>query len=174
MKRTARALRLAACGYVASALAAGLLACGYSFTHGGKLPGGAGTLAVEPVKNRTALAEVGGLFEGALKDELIARGQLAQSGPALDLEVLAVRSSTSALSGGGAAAFRLDAELRARVRDVAGKDLYDDKTVLGEDYLAGEDVAETEANRRAALRRLARSAARELIERMAAAGRLQK
>lgn len=59
----------------------------------------------------------------------------------------------------GAGAYRLLADLRVKIGD------YEDTVQLGEDYLAGIDVLGTEANRRAALRRLFRSAAREAIER---------
>ena len=166
--RTACRLRLVACGL-------SLLGCGYAFTHGGTLPAGAKTLNVAPVKNRTALAEAGGLFEGALRDELQARGQLAKGdAPAAELELLTLRSLPSALGAAGAIAFRLDADVRLRVAAVSGAPIYEDAAQLGEDYLAGEDVLETEANRRAALRRLSRALSRELLERLAAAGRFGK
>ena len=60
---------------------------------------------------------------------------------------------------GGAASYRIDAELRIRAGD------YADAVTGGEDYLTGVDVLGTEANRRAALRRLARALATEAIER---------
>lgn len=161
--------RRAAC----AALALAAAGCGYSFSHGGKLPKGAAGLRVTPVDNRTAQAEVGGLFEGALREELLARGQLSESAeaPRLDLEVATLKTSTGALNLTGAFTFSVNADLRARVRDGSGAELVADQLVLGEDYLAGVDVLGTEANRRAALRRLARNAARELVARLAAAGR---
>jgi hypothetical protein len=165
---------LAALGCVAALAASG---CGYSFTHGGRLPRGAESLRVAAVDNRTAQAEAGGIVGGALRDELSARGQLSAEGaaaPVAELQLVALRSATSALSGSGAFAFRLDAEVRLRVRAASGEPIYEDQALLGEDYLAGEDVVETEANRRAALRRLSRALARELVERMAAAGRFQQ
>ena len=158
-------MRLAACGTVLA------LACGYSFSHGGRLPAGAAALGVAAPLNRTAQAEAGGLFAAALREELSARGQLGD-GPSAELEIVALRSSPSALAGAGAFAFRLDAEVRLRIRDAAGGALYEDGAVLGDDYLAGVDVLGTEANRRAALRRLCTAIARELVRRMTAAGRL--
>ncbi len=151
-------------------LAAG---CGYSFSHGGRLPKGAEGLRVGSVENRTAQAEAGGLFGGALRDELSARGQLAEDAaqPFAEVELKALRSAPSALGAGGAFAFRLDTDVRLRVKAATGELIYEDQALLGEDYLAGEDVVETEANRRAAMRRLCRAVARELVDRMAAAGR---
>jgi outer membrane lipopolysaccharide assembly protein LptE/RlpB len=167
--------RLSASGFTLG-LAIAVVGCGYSFSSGGRLPKGAAALRVGPVDNRTALAEAGGIFEGALRDELIARGQLSEGGevPVLDVQVTALRSAPSTVSSGGALAFRLDADVRARVRDARGAELLTDQVGIGEDYLAGVDVLGTEANRRAALRRLARSAARELMQRLGAAGRFEK
>jgi outer membrane lipopolysaccharide assembly protein LptE/RlpB len=164
--------RLSGFGFRLSLCAALTAACGYSFSHGGKLPAGAAALRVSPVDNRTALAEAGSLFEGALRDELIARGQLTEQGalPAAELTIGTVKSAPSALNVGGAFAFTLLAEVRLRVRDAGGAELYADQLSLGEDYVAGVDVLGTEANRRTALRRLARNVARELLERLGASG----
>jgi hypothetical protein len=157
-------------------LAVGLVAavgCGYSFSQGGRLPRDAKALAVLPVNNKTAEAEAGGAFGGALRDELVARGQLAESAdvPVVQLDLMALKSAPSALSGAGAFAFRLDCDVRVHVRSSAGEPLFEDQVVLGEDYLGGEDVVETEADRRSALRRLSRAVAREVLDRLAAAGR---
>jgi len=159
-----------------AALALAAASCGYGFSNGGRLPKGAAALRVAPVDNRTAQPEVGGLFEGALREELLARGQLTEAGdaPRIDLEVFALKAAPSSLNFSGAFTFRLDADVRAHLRDQAGAELLADQLVVGEDYLAGVDVIGTEANRRAALRRLARSAARELLTRMAAAGRFSQ
>ena len=164
------AVRLAA---ALGAICLSLGGCGYGFSNGGKLPKGAAGLRVAPVENRTAQPEVGGLFEGALREELLSRGQLAEAGdaPRLDLEVFTLKAAPSSLNFSGAFTFRLDADLRTHLRDASGADVVVDQLTLGEDYLAGVDVLGTEANRRAALRRLARNAAREVITRMAAAGR---
>jgi hypothetical protein len=62
----------------------------------------------------------------------------------------------------------LDAELRVRTP------AYEDAVVGGEDYLTGVDVLGTEANRRAALRRLARALAAEAIDRYEVNERLSR
>jgi outer membrane lipopolysaccharide assembly protein LptE/RlpB len=145
-------------------LLAALLAlsgCGYSVAaqRGQRVQVGA-------VRNDTAQVEAGGLFAQALREELQARGRLASDGPTMEGELLSLRSAPSALGGQGVAAFRLDADLRIRVVAPGGAVAYEDRAALGEDYLAGVDVLGTEANRRAALRRLLRAASREMVERM--------
>jgi hypothetical protein len=125
---------------------------------------------VAAVRNDTAQAEVGGIFADAFRTELSGRSQLDPDGaasPELLLEVVALRSVPGGAAGDGAASFHLDADLKIRVGD------YDDRIHAGDDYLAGIDVLGTEANRRAALRRLARTAAREAIERYDVAERLK-
>jgi hypothetical protein len=140
-------------------VAALALGCGYAPVRGRPAPG----LRVAPVKNDTAQAEAGGIFAAELRSELSGRGRLAPDGsssPELTAELVALRSVPSGVGAeGGAASYRLDAELRLK----SGS--YEDAVIGGEDYLTGVDVLGTEANRRAALRRLARTLAAEAIER---------
>lgn len=150
------------------ALCIGVAGCGYA-----PVRGTAGqALRVAPVKNDTAEAQAGGVFATALRGELAGRGRLDPDGassPLLQLEVVSLQSvpSASAATGAGAAAFRLDAALKLTV---AG---WEDRFGASEDYLAGIDVLGTEANRRAALRRLARAAVRDAVERYDVAGKLK-
>ena len=159
------------------ALLLGLLhaGCGYSLARKGQQP-----LRVAAVRNDTAEAEAGGLFAAELRTELHARGRLAEeteapagvavpkvSPASIDAELVALRSTTSSLSGAGAQAFRLEAQVKLRTGD------YEDTAVGAEDFLAGVDVLGTEANRRAALRRVLRQLAHELVERLEVAGRLR-
>jgi hypothetical protein len=133
-------------------------ACGYAPVRNGKLH----AVRVAPVKNDTAQAEVGGLFAAELRQELSSRGWLqgeASDAPELHAQIVALISLPTSVGSEGAGAYRLIADLRVKIGD------YEDALNLGEDYLAGIDVLGTEANRRAALRRLLRSAAREAIER---------
>jgi hypothetical protein len=146
--------------------------CGYTLAKPGEMPKGQ-SLRVTEFRNHTAQVEAGGVFAAALREELAARGRLATEGskaPALAGELLALRSTPSALGAQGANAFRLEADVRIRVLDASGAS-YEDRATLAEDYLAGVDVLGTEANRRAALLRLARSASRELIERLSVSAR---
>jgi hypothetical protein len=158
------------CAYVERWICLSLVtcSCGYSVAQ----QRGA-ALQVGTVRNDTAQVEAGGLFAEALRNELQARGRLANDGPRLDAELLSVRSAPSALGAAGAAAFRIDAEVQLRIIGPGGGVSYEDRGLWGEDYLQGVDVLDTEANRRAALRRVLRAASRELIERMEIAMRLR-
>jgi hypothetical protein len=152
--------------------AALVAACGYRMARPGDVPGGR-DIRVAPFQNYTAQVEAGGLFAAALRDELATRGRLAaegSSGPELTGELISVASAPSALGAQGASAFSVSATVRIRLRDGSSV-VYEDQAALGEDYLAGIDVLGTEANRRAALRRLARSLSRYLVERMNVAAR---
>ncbi|MGE5047029.1 MAG: LPS assembly lipoprotein LptE [Deltaproteobacteria bacterium] len=144
-----------------------LAACGYAPVRGRPAAG----LRVAAVRNDTAEAEVGGVFAAELRRELAGRGMLepdSSAAPELRAEVRALRSVPSGVSAeGGAASFRLDAELRLQTPE------YTDTLAGGEDYLAGVDVLGTEANRRAALRRLMRTLAVEAIERYQVAQRFK-
>jgi hypothetical protein len=126
---------------------------------------------VAEVRNDTAQAEAGGIFAAELRRELSGRGRLepeASPAPQLLAELTHLRSFPSGVGAeGGAASYRIDAELRLRAGD------YQDAVAGGEDYLTGVDVLGTEANRRAALRRLARALAIEAIERLEVSERLR-
>jgi outer membrane lipopolysaccharide assembly protein LptE/RlpB len=150
---------------VAVSLAAS--SCGYQVARPGELPKGQ-AIRVAAFENYTAQVEAAGLFAAALRTELEARGSLAADGapvPELTGELLSLASVPSALGAQGATAYNLAAAVRVRLRDGSAV-VYEDQIGLGEDYLAGIDVLGTEANRRAAMRRLARSLSRELLERM--------
>jgi hypothetical protein len=144
-----------------------LFACGYAPVRGRTAAG----LRVAPVRNETAQAEAGGIFAAELRRELAGRGMLepdSSAAPELRADLRALRSVPSGVSAeGGAASFRLDAELRLEAAD------YADTLAGGEDYLAGVDVLGTEANRRAALRRLMRTLAAEAVERYEVAQRFK-
>lgn len=154
-----------------------LPSCGYQLARGGALPSGARQVRVAAVDNRTALAEAGGVFAAALRDELSARGRLADDdadhAARLEAALLGVRSAPSAFGAASAAAYRIDAELRVRLTDATGATVYEDGQGGSEDYLAGVDVLGTEANRRAALRRLSAAMARDAVDKMEMAERLR-
>ncbi|HZX93520.1 MAG TPA: LPS assembly lipoprotein LptE [Myxococcales bacterium] len=136
-----------------------LAACGYAPVRGKPASG----LRVAAVKNDTAQAEAGGIFSTELRRELAGRNRLepdSSAAPELSAELTVLTSAPSGLGAeGGAASFRISARLY-----VQAGGFYD--TLGGsEDYLVGVDILGTEANRRAALRRLARALAVEAIER---------
>src|SRR5207249_8004969 len=118
-----------------------MLGCGYAPVRGRAQPG----LRVGAVRNATAQAEAGGIFAAELRRELAGRGRLEADGSQakeLQAELVALRSVPSGVGAeGGAASYRIDAELRLR----AGE--WSDAVVGGEDCLTGVDVLGTEANR---------------------------
>jgi hypothetical protein len=142
-------------------------ACGYAPVRSDAPARG---VRVAAVRNETAQAEAGGILAAELRSELSGRGWLRGDGstaPELQARIVTLVSIPWAAGSEGAAAFRLNADLRVKVAD------YEDVVQGGEDYLAGIDVLGTEANRRAALRRLFHALAREAVERYDVAGRLQ-
>lgn len=142
-------------------------ACGYAPVRARP----AGGLRVAAVRNDTAQAEAGGIFAAELRRELAGRGMLepdSSPAPELRAELRGLRSAPSGVSAeGGAASFHLDADIHLEAPE------YADTVAGGEDYLAGVDVLGTEANRRAALRRLMRTLAAEAIERYEVAQRFK-
>ncbi len=143
------------------------VACGYAPVRSRK----AQPVRVAAVKNDTAQAEVGGIFASALRAELAGRGLLDPDGaasPEMVLEVIALRSVPTGTAGEGAASFRLDADLKLNVGS------WEARFGGSEDYFAGIDVLGTEANRRAALRRLVSTAARYAVDRYDISGRLKQ
>jgi hypothetical protein len=144
-----------------------LAACGYAPVRGKPAAG----LRVAAVKNDTAQAEAGGIFSTELRRELAGRNRLepdSSAAPELIAELKSLQSVPSGVGAeGGAASFRLFAQLHVKA---AG---YDDTLGGSEDYLAGVDILGTEANRRAALRRLAKALAVEAIERYEVSERLR-
>jgi hypothetical protein len=154
------------------AIAVAASACGYQIARPSEVPKGQ-PIRVASFENYTAQVEAGGLFASALRSELAARGRLAPEGaggPELTGELLSLASWPSALGAQGASAYNLSAAVRMRLRD-GSTVVYEDQVGMGEDYLAGVDVLGTEANRRAAMRRLSLRISRELLERMSVAAR---
>jgi len=134
------------------------LACGYAPVRGAAAP----RIHVAAVRNDTAQAEAGGLFAQELRAELAGRGRLdsdGATGDELAAELVSIASVPTAAAADGALAFAVSAVLRVRIG------AWEDTAAGSEDYASGVDVLGTEANRRAALRRLARTLARETIER---------
>ena len=147
-----------------------LTACGYGFSAGGgRLPGEASALAVPIFENATSEAQLGALFTGALREALVGRGRLAAD----DGHAPRVFGTVFSVSGGGSAlgagtrvgAFVVTARIKVRVEQ-EGRVLFADDVTGSEDYLPGVDILGTEASRRAALQRLARSLMERALERM--------
>ncbi len=166
--------RLARAAAVLAALPFALPGCGYTLVRGA---GPAGPLLrVAAFKNATAQPEAGGLFAAAAREQLHLRGRLAENGavgPVLEGDLAVLRMTSSVLSAGSVGALRVEAELRLRITE-AGVVKAEESVTGGEDFLQGVDVLGTEANRRAALRRLAEQLVRSGLERLEAGSLLAK
>ena len=148
------------------------LGCGYRFTSGGAgFPQGIQHVFVPVVLNRTTEPGLDGVFTEALREQLARAGHLGGEGSEgrLEGELLGVTAGVAQLAPGtsGALTYRISATLRVR--------LFKDGTLLAstdvlgyEDYLPAlrADVITTEANRQAALRRLATAMATDAIARL--------
>jgi len=159
-----RALAAAAC-----LAAAG---CGYGFTaSGAPLPQGIRHVFAPVIVNRTTEPGLEGVFTEALREQLARSGRLGgeNSEGRLEGELLAVWAGTAQLAPGssGPLTYRVSATLRVR--------LFREHTLLAttdlsgsEDYLPAlrADVLTTEANRQAAIRRLAASLAADAVARL--------
>ncbi len=157
-------------------------ACGYRFTAaGGSLPKGVQSVYVPILRNRTTEAGL----ESLLTEEL--RSQLEKSGhggdPSSEARLEGVIEGVGALplalktapltTGGNLAPYNpglYQVSFAVTVRLMRGAELLAeiDHLSLSEPYLPADDLATNEANRRLALRRLARSTARELVDRLTA------
>ena len=155
-----------------------LCACGYHFTAGGPgFAGGVRSVYVPVVVNKTAEPGLEVVFTEALRDQLGKEGVLGgENSPAhLEGEILgvsagpAVVASSSAARPSQALSYRVTVVLRVKL--YRGSELLTQTDVSGgEDYLQGQrpDILSVEANRVAALKRLAAALAQDAYVRLAA------
>ncbi len=155
-----------------------VVGCGYHFTAGGPgFAGGSRPVFVPTVVNKTSEAGLEVVFTDALREQLGRVGLLGGEGsPAhLDGEILAVSAAPAVLSSSSAprplqpVSYRVHVVLRVKL--YRGTALLTQTDVAGdEDYLQGQrpDILTVEANRVAALKRLAAALAQDAYVRLAA------
>jgi hypothetical protein len=141
----------------------GLSACGYHFTAGGApLPSGIRHVFVPVFANHTPEPNAEVVFTQAMREQLGRAG--SQGGQTSEARLEGDLRSLSNYTGlsltnvpNGPPVYRIGASLRLRL--LKGRELVAQADVDGsEDYLsAGGDILATEANRQAALARLAQS-----------------
>ena len=160
-----------------AALALGQARCGYRFAAGGgSLPENVTRLRAPVFANHTAEPGLEVIFTRALRRELIQSG--VQSDPASDAElrgeILSVWGGptilTTARDGGEPklASYRIFASAKLTLVR-AGRVLGEANVSGSEDYLPGfEDILRSDANRQAALQRLADRLVREGYDQMRA------
>jgi len=148
------------------------VACGYRFTAAGAgFPQGIHKVFVPVIVNRTTEPGLEGAFTEALREQLARGGYLGGEGSdgRIEGELLSVTALVAQLAPGtsGALTYRVVATLRVRL--LRDKTLLSQTDVTGtEDYLPAlrADVLTTEANRQAAIRRLASALATDAVARL--------
>lgn len=142
-----------------------LCACGYRFTPGGGgLPGGAREVYAPVFVNRTAEPGLETLFTQAMREHLVRAGVAGKASSPTQLigELLSVYGAPTLAS------YRLTALLSVRLVQNGTQVPNGSVVVSGqEEYLAGRNILESDANRSAALRRLATSLTRDAYDRLA-------
>ncbi len=152
-----------------------LCACGYRFTApGGALPEGIRAVRAPVFENHTGEATAEIFFTQAFREQLTRAGTLGSD----DAEAV-VEGSLESVTGavvlagidrssgqGKLPTYRLSAAVHLRLQK-EGRVLSETTVSGSEDYLSGADLLLTEANRSAALRRLAEQLMREGYERLA-------
>jgi hypothetical protein len=149
-----------------------LLSCGYRFTAGGgSFRGGIRRAYVPVLTNRTPEPGLEAIFTQSLREQLVRAGSAGDSSSEAQIvgEVLAVSGSPTLSTAGGLASYRLSATVALRLIN-KGVDVPNSWVQVSaqEEYLPGGNVLQSEANRSAALRRLADAVMRDAYDRLAA------
>lgn len=142
--------------------------CGYRFTApGGPLPEGIRAVRAPVFENATAESGAEVLFTQALREQLVRAGTLGDDAaePHVRGVVTSVSSGPLVSSPGRLPNYRLAASARLALVS-RGRELVATDVSGAEDFPPGADVLLTEANRAAALRRLADTLMREAYERL--------
>ena len=150
--------------------------CGYRFTAGGApLPEGIRIVEVPLFANKTAEPGLEAALTDAMRLQISRAGLECRSGAAarLDGEVLSVSGGPGMVTvnstGVGTStlvSYHLFASVRLRLQK-DGRTVADAVIQGAEDYLPGVDITQSEANRGAALGRLAQAMAKDGYERLA-------
>jgi hypothetical protein len=144
--------------------------CGYRFTAGGApLPEGIRAVQVPIFANKTAEPGLETAFTQAMRLQLARAGldSPPNAEAQIEGEILAVSAAPTLVTPTGSlASYRLSVSARLRLVK-SGRTLSNVQINGAEDYLPGVDVLESEANRAAALQRLAQTLMRDGYDRLA-------
>ncbi len=140
-------------------------ACGYRFTaSGGALPEGIREVYAPLFINRTAEPGLETFFTQSMREQLIRAGVAGSASSPTQL----IGELVSVFGAPTLASYRLSAVLSVRLVKNGAAVPNGAVVVSGqEEYLAGRNVLESEANRAAALRRLASTLTRDAYDRLA-------
>ncbi len=145
-----------------------LSACRYQFVHPqGQLPTSGAQVWAPVFQNRTSEPGAEAFFTQAFREQLSRAGALGTSDAAATLEgtLESVSGTPLIASAGKLPSYRLSATLSLKLSE-GGAQKATARVDGTEDYLSGADVLLTEANRQAALRRLAEVLARDGFEQL--------
>lgn len=145
-------------------------ACGYRFVRAGEaLPEGIQTVCAPVFVNHTSESALETFFTQSLREQLTRAGVLGSTGSCdatLMGEILAVGAAPTILAPSGQlAGYRTNVIVRLRL-DKGGRTLRATEVGAAEDFLPGTELLDSEANRQAALRRVADELMREAYERL--------
>lgn len=147
----------------------GAAACAYRFSApGAPLPEGIRSVRSPVLVNNTAEPGLEVLFTQALREELLRSGVRddPQSDAVLEGTLADVYGGANVAPPGKFASYRINAVADLRLVK-QGRVLAATRISGWEDYLPGNDMLQSEANRQAALRRLAQALARDGAARLA-------
>jgi hypothetical protein len=148
-----------------------ILSCGYRFTAGNSpFPEGIKTVGVVVLKNGSSDPGLEVIFTSSLRDQLARAGRLSGGNPeaviAGEIQSTEFTPNIRSLGSNAPNSYRLTG--RAVLKLMRGGQVLSEAALVGtEDFLRRPDIHLTEAERGAALRRLADSMMREGIERLA-------
>jgi hypothetical protein len=146
--------------------------CGYRFAAGGRLPEGTRAVFAPVFTNRTPEPAIEAAFTQALRERLVRAGVLGgtESEARVEGEVLAVSGAPNlGAPTGGLASYRLTATVLLKLKK--GERVLAVAQVSGqEDYPGGADPLLSEANRQAAVKRLAEQMMRDGYAQLATGG----
>lgn len=148
----------------------GLLGCGYRVVRpGGALPEGVQAVWAPVFANFTAEPGLEVAYTQALREQLLRAGALGEDSAPVRLEgaVQSVSAGPLVATPGRLSSYRVTAVVQLKLTR-EGKTLSATTVSGSEDYLPGADLLFSEANRQAALKRLAETMMREGYERLTA------
>jgi hypothetical protein len=150
-------------------LVALFIGCGYRFTANGRLPEGIRTVCAPVFLNRTADPGLEVSFTQAFRERLIRVGAAGASCEGeVRAEVVEIFGVPTLGTPQGLVSYRLISKMVVRL--FKGERLLSEQVISGEeDYLDSQDIIEAEANRQAAMRRLAEQMAKDAWIQLASA-----
>ncbi len=148
-------------------------ACGYKFTGGGEPPGGIKSINIVTFQNRTSEVGIENSFTSALVDQFITNSDVmvtsrAAADAVMEGSIVAIRSGSIARKGPQTSLesrVYMTVDLKLTAKD--GKVLWFSRGISEkEEYDVDDDKAQTESNKRAAIKSLSEKLAERVYNRL--------